>query len=68
MGAVLDTLNRCLLPEQIAYIANPAGDRMLFADLTLVPFVERTTVSGNGSGDHHPDRRYRDKRRGRGLP
>jgi len=41
MGAVLHTLNPRLFPEQIAYIANHAGDRMLFADLTLMPLVEK---------------------------
>ena len=41
IGAVLHTLNPRLYPEQIAYIANHAGDRMLFADLTLMPLVEK---------------------------
>jgi fatty-acyl-CoA synthase len=32
IGAVLHTLNPRLFPEQIAYIANHAGDEILFAD------------------------------------
>jgi fatty-acyl-CoA synthase len=41
IGAVLHTLNPRLFPEQIAYIVNHAGDRILFADLTLMPLVEK---------------------------
>lgn len=51
MGAVLHTLNPRLFPEQIAYIAHHAGDRLLFADpacaelvaglLPQVPSLER---------------------------
>jgi len=41
IGAVLHTLNPRLYPEQLVYIANHAGDRMLFADLTLMPLVEK---------------------------
>ncbi|WEK44842.1 MAG: long-chain-fatty-acid--CoA ligase [Candidatus Sphingomonas colombiensis] len=51
MGAVLHTLNPRLFLEQIAYIANHAGDRILFADpacaelvgqlLPLAPTIER---------------------------
>ena len=36
MGAVLHTLNIRLSPEQIAYIANEADDRVIVADLSLV--------------------------------
>src|SRR3546814_19952975 len=32
MGVVIHTLNPRLFPEQIAYIANHAGDRLLIAD------------------------------------
>jgi len=45
IGAVLHTLNPRLYPEQIVYIANHAGDRMLFADLTLIPLVEKLRPS-----------------------
>ncbi len=40
MGAVLHTLNPRLFPEQIEYIANHAGDRFLFVDLTFLPLLE----------------------------
>lgn len=40
MGAVLHTLNPRLLPEQIAWIANHAGDRVLFFDTTFTPIVQ----------------------------
>jgi fatty-acyl-CoA synthase len=41
MGAVLHTINPRLFPEQIAWIANHAGDKILFVDLTFVPLVEK---------------------------
>jgi fatty-acyl-CoA synthase len=41
IGAVLHTLNPRLFPEQIAWIANHAEDRVLFVDLTFVPLVEK---------------------------
>jgi fatty-acyl-CoA synthase len=41
LGAVLHTVNPRLYPEQITYIVNHAADRFLFADLTLVPLVEK---------------------------
>ncbi|WP_294189136.1 AMP-binding protein, partial [uncultured Sphingomonas sp.] len=51
MGAVLHTLNPRLFPEQIAYIASHAGDRILLADpacaaligplLAAAPSIER---------------------------
>ncbi|MFN8544886.1 MAG: long-chain fatty acid--CoA ligase [Candidatus Binatia bacterium] len=39
-GAVLHTLNIRLFPEQIAYIANHAEDRVIFVDESLVPALE----------------------------
>ncbi|MSQ92891.1 MAG: long-chain-fatty-acid--CoA ligase [Gammaproteobacteria bacterium] len=45
IGAILHTLNPRLYPEQITYIINHAGDRMLFADLTLMPLVEKLKPS-----------------------
>uniref|UniRef100_B0SYW4 3-methylmercaptopropionyl-CoA ligase n=1 Tax=Caulobacter sp. (strain K31) TaxID=366602 RepID=B0SYW4_CAUSK len=39
MGAVCHTLNPRLFPEQIAWIANHAGDRVIFTDLTFLPIV-----------------------------
>ncbi|MBM3540110.1 MAG: long-chain-fatty-acid--CoA ligase [Alphaproteobacteria bacterium] len=40
MGAILHTLNPRLFPEQIAYIANHAEDKVLLVDLTFVPLLE----------------------------
>ncbi len=40
MGAVLHTINPRLHPEQIAWIANHAGDRILFLDTTFLPLIE----------------------------
>jgi 3-(methylthio)propionyl---CoA ligase len=39
-GAVLHTLNPRLHPDQIAWIANHAADKVLFFDLTFLPQVE----------------------------
>ena len=41
IGAVCHTINPRLFHEQIEYIANHAGDRLLFVDLTFVPLVEK---------------------------
>ncbi|MEO9612311.1 MAG: 3-(methylthio)propionyl-CoA ligase [Nitratireductor sp.] len=41
MGGVYHTLNPRLFPEQIAWIMNHAGDKVLFADLTFMPLVEK---------------------------
>lgn len=62
MGAVLHTLNLRLFPEQLAYIANHAGDRVILVDSTLVPLLARvlpelTTVEHVvivGGGDPAP--------------
>ena len=40
MGAVAHTLNPRLFPEQLVYIANHAGDRVLCFDLNLIKLVE----------------------------
>jgi fatty-acyl-CoA synthase len=45
IGAVCHTINPRLFPEQIAYIANHAGDSMLFFDLTFLPLVEKLAPS-----------------------
>ena len=45
MGAILHTVNPRLYPEQIAYIINHASDRMLFADSTVMPLVEKLKPS-----------------------
>jgi len=40
MGAVVHTINPRLHPEQIAWIANHAEDRVLFFDLSFAPIVD----------------------------
>ncbi|MEQ8556786.1 MAG: long-chain-fatty-acid--CoA ligase [Henriciella sp.] len=40
IGAVLHTINPRLHPDQIAYIANHAEDRILMFDTTFLPLVE----------------------------
>jgi fatty-acyl-CoA synthase len=62
MGAVLHTLNIRLSPEQIAYIANEAEDRIIVADLSLtaqlvpvLPLLDTVhTVIAVGDGDLTP--------------
>jgi len=39
MGAICHTLNPRLHPDQIMWIANHAGDRIIFTDLTFVPML-----------------------------
>jgi fatty-acyl-CoA synthase len=39
IGAVCHTLNPRLFPEQIAWIANHGGDRLIFTDLTFMPII-----------------------------
>ncbi len=39
IGAVCHTLNPRLFPEQIAWIADHAGDRLIFTDLTFLPIL-----------------------------
>ncbi len=41
MGAVLHTLNLRLDPDDLAYIASHAGDRVVIADRSLLPLLER---------------------------
>ncbi len=41
MGAVLHTLNIRLFPEQLAYVANHAEDRVIIVDSTLVPLLAK---------------------------
>jgi fatty-acyl-CoA synthase len=44
-GAVLHTLNLRLPPEQIAFVANHAEDKVLFVDQCLAPLVEKLRAS-----------------------
>lgn len=41
MGAILNTVNPRLFPEQISFIVNHAQDKYLFVDLDFLPLVER---------------------------
>src|SRR5882724_843800 len=45
-GAVIHTLNLRLHPDEIAYIANDAGDRMLIVDDVLLPLYEKVVAAG----------------------
>jgi fatty-acyl-CoA synthase len=40
-GAVLHTINPRLFHDQLHYIVNHAGDRLVFFDLTFLPLVEK---------------------------
>ncbi|WP_449255244.1 long-chain-fatty-acid--CoA ligase [Bosea sp. (in: a-proteobacteria)] len=40
IGAITHTINPRLFPDQIAWIANHAEDRLVFLDLTFVPMIE----------------------------
>src|SRR5947207_824821 len=58
LGAVLHTLNIRLFPEQLAYIVNHAGDRIVLVDDVIAPLlarvageletVERYVIVGDG--------------------
>ncbi|WP_204806573.1 long-chain fatty acid--CoA ligase [Mycobacterium riyadhense] len=62
MGAVLHTLNIRLFPEQIAYVANEAKDRVVLVDLSLAKLLGPVladldtvhTVIAVGEGDTAP--------------
>jgi fatty-acyl-CoA synthase len=41
VGAIYHTVNPRLFPEQIAWIINHAGDRLMITDLTFVPLLEK---------------------------
>ncbi|WP_257165869.1 fatty-acid--CoA ligase [Bradyrhizobium sp. SRS-191] len=41
IGAICHTVNPRLFPEQIAWIVNHAQDRIVIADLTFVPLLEK---------------------------
>ena len=41
IGAIINTINPRLFPDQIAYISNHAENCALFFDLTFVPLVEK---------------------------
>jgi fatty-acyl-CoA synthase len=41
IGAICHTVNPRLFPDQIAWIVNHAGDRVVMVDLTFVPILEK---------------------------
>ena len=43
-GAIVHTINPRLIPDQVAWIANHAGDTCLFFDLTFLPVVEKVAA------------------------
>ena len=45
IGAVCHTINPRLFDAQIQYIVNHANDRLIFADLTFVPLLERLAAA-----------------------
>jgi fatty-acyl-CoA synthase len=45
-GAVTHTLNLRLHPDEIAYIANDAGDRMVIVDDVLLPLLDKVIAAG----------------------
>lgn len=45
-GGVLHTLNLRLSPDDIAFIANDAGDRFLIVDEVLMPMCDKLTAAG----------------------
>src|SRR6185312_11341026 len=45
-GALVHTLNLRLHPDEIAFIANDAGDRMLIVDDCLLPLYDKVVASG----------------------
>ena len=62
-GAVTHTLNLRLHPDEIAYIANHAGDRIVIVDDVLLPLLDKVIASGGKfervivvgkAGDHEP--------------
>lgn len=49
-GVICHTLNIRLFPDQLVYIVNHAGDRVVFVDPDLVPAVERLAPELAGVG------------------
>ena len=64
MGAVLHTLNLRLFPDQLAYIANHAEDKVVFVDRSLLPMflahgqqvrtIRQVVVIDDGAGTRCP--------------
>ena len=50
MGAVNHTLNIRLFPDQLAYIVNHGGDRIVLVDESLVPAMAKVAAAIEGGG------------------
>jgi fatty-acyl-CoA synthase len=61
-GAVYHTINPRLFPDQVAWIANHAEDRILLADLSFVPLLEGSPRSCRRGALRAADRRGADAR------
>jgi fatty-acyl-CoA synthase len=68
-GGVTHTLNLRLHPDEIAYIANDAGDRIVIVDDVLLPLFDKVVASGGkfervlvvgNAGDREPYERFLD--------
>ena len=53
MGAILNTVNPRLFPEQIAYIIDHAADRYICFDLTFAPLVAKLAPALKQAGNRH---------------
>jgi fatty-acyl-CoA synthase len=49
-GGVTHTLNLRLHPDEIAYVANDAGDRIVIVDDVLVPLLDKVIAAGGRFG------------------
>src|ERR1700687_18681 len=47
MGAIINTVNPRLFPEQVEYIINHAEDEIMCFDLAFLPLVEKIAASGS---------------------
>ena len=74
MGAVLHTLNIRLFPEQLAYVADHAEDKVIILDGSLAPLLAKVidqlpkveTIITCGEGDYSAFDRKQERRRLRG--
>ena len=48
MGAIINTVNPRLFPEQVEYIINHADDEIIFFDLAFLPLVEKIAAKCPG--------------------
>jgi len=67
VGAVLNTINLRLFPEQIAYVINHAEDRIVFIDAALAPALARSHRHSGGRALRRDGRRA-NRRAAAGAP